>query len=42
MTEGQYESGDKREKEKLAARKGCKVTRLGENAEEWSKGPGEE
>lgn len=42
MTEGQYESGDKSEREKVAAKKGCEVKRLGQNAEEWEKGRGEE
>lgn len=42
MTEGQYESGDKREREKDAAKKVCEVKRLRENADKWAKGRGEE
>lgn len=37
MTEGQYESGDKREREKDSAKGGCKMKRLGEEEEGWAK-----
>lgn len=39
MTEGQYESGDKREREKVAAKRGgCEMKRLGEEEDGWAKG----
>lgn len=41
MTAGQYESGDKREREKVAAKGGRKMKRLGEEEEGWVKGQGE-
>lgn len=41
MTEGQYESGDKREREKVAAKKGCEVKRLGEEMQKSGQKGGE-